>query len=79
MPDSGAAPPHGFEAYFVCRSKENFDNRTCGPYWSEGWQAGSYRYTPPPIYFARDAGVAFEIDFPTTPTVDRGCDRMPLK
>ena len=40
---------------FDYRSKQNFDNRTCGPYLSKGWQAGSSEYTAPPIYFARDA------------------------
>lgn len=39
---------------FDYRTKENFDNRTCGPYWSKGWQAGTYRYAKPPIYFAHD-------------------------
>jgi hypothetical protein len=40
---------------FDYRSRKNFDNRTCGPYWSKGWQADSYSYTKPPIYFAHDA------------------------
>ena len=40
---------------FDYRTKENFDNRTCGPYWSKGWQAGTKKYTTPPIYFAHDA------------------------
>ncbi len=40
---------------FDYRSKENFDNRVCGPYWSKGWQAGKTSYRTPPIYFARDA------------------------
>lgn len=40
---------------FDYRTKENFDSRTCGPYWSKGWQAGKKSYTKPPIYFAHDA------------------------
>lgn len=40
---------------FDYRGKNNFDARTCGPYWSKGWQVGSHRYTKPPIYFAHDA------------------------
>lgn len=39
---------------FDYRTKVNFDSRTCGPYWSKGWQAGQTSYTAPPIYFAHD-------------------------
>lgn len=40
---------------FDYRTKENFDNRECGPYWSKGWQAGKSKNLVPPIYFAHDA------------------------
>ena len=40
---------------FDYRTKENFDERVCGPYWSKGWQAEEKSYTKPPIYFAHDA------------------------
>ncbi|MFV1965471.1 MAG: hypothetical protein ACC628_08620 [Pirellulaceae bacterium] len=43
---------------FDYRSKENFDNRRCGPYWSKGWQGGSRSYKKPPIYFAHDAATS---------------------
>ena len=43
---------------FDYRTKENFDSRTCGPYWSKGWQADVQSYTTPPIYFAHDAGIS---------------------
>lgn len=40
---------------FDYRSKENFDNQECGPYWSKEWQEKKVKYTVPPIYFAREA------------------------
>jgi hypothetical protein len=52
-------PVHGMTVEgrhaFDYRTKENFDTRTCGPYWSKGWQAGRTPYTKPPVSFARDA------------------------
>ena len=52
-------PVHGMRVEglhaFDYRTKRNFDTRTCGPYWSKGWQGGLAQYTAPPIYFARDA------------------------
>ncbi len=40
---------------FDYRTKENFDKRECGPYWSKGWQRGKQSYTAPPLYFTHDA------------------------
>ncbi len=39
---------------FDYRSKEGFDSRECGPFWSKGWQDKKKIYTDPPIYFAHD-------------------------
>jgi hypothetical protein len=40
---------------FDYRTKQNFDNQECGPYWSKEWQETKVKYAIPPIYFAREA------------------------
>lgn len=37
---------------FDYRTRENFEQRACGPFWSKGWQEGMTPYPVPPISFA---------------------------
>ena len=52
-------PVHGMRVEglhaFDYRTRDHFDKRECGPYWSKAWQAERKRYTSPPISFAHDA------------------------
>lgn len=40
---------------FDYRSREGFEKRECGPFWSKGWQEDKQTYLAPPLYFAHDA------------------------
>jgi hypothetical protein len=44
---------NGIQA-FDYRNKTNFDERTCGPFWSKTWQEGRQPYLVPPYSFAGD-------------------------